>query len=69
MLENDALPVFDMAAMNPLKINTSVRIMPMRCLWGLNLIYVTDALSHGYDGNMFMGVLMVMITVPLCKWK
>ena len=53
--ENDALPVFDMAAMNRLKINTNVRIMPMRCLGGLNLIYVTDALSHGYDGIMFMG--------------
>jgi quinone-modifying oxidoreductase subunit QmoB len=53
--ENDALPVFDMAAMNRLKINTNVRIMPMRCLGGLNLIYVTDALSYGYDGIMFMG--------------
>jgi len=53
--ENDALPVFDMAAMNRLKINTSVRIMPMRCLGGLNLVYVNDALSCGYDGIMFMG--------------
>ena len=53
--ENDALPVFDMAAMNRLEINTNVRIIPMRCLGGLNLIYVTDALSYGYDGIMFMG--------------
>ena len=53
--ENDALPVFDMAALDRLKINTNVRIMPMRCLGGTNLIYVTDALSYGYDGIMFMG--------------
>ena len=53
--ENDALPVFDMAALERLKINTNVRIMPMRCLGGTNLIYVTDALSFGYDGIMFMG--------------
>ena len=53
--ENDALPVFDIAAINRLKINTSVRIMPMRCLGGLNLVYVNDALSSGYDGIMFMG--------------
>ena len=53
--ENDALPVFDMAALERLKINTNVRIMPMRCLGGTNLIYVTDALSVGYDGIMFMG--------------
>ena len=53
--ENDALPVFDMAALERLKINTNVRVMPMRCLGGTNLIYVTDALSVGYDGIMFMG--------------
>jgi len=53
--ENDALPVFDMAAINRLKINTSVRILPMRCLGGLNLIYINDALSSGYDGIMLMG--------------
>jgi quinone-modifying oxidoreductase subunit QmoB len=53
--ENDALPVFDMAAMERLKINTNVRIMPMRCLGGLNLVYINDALSSGYDGIMLMG--------------
>ena len=53
--ENDALPVFDMAALERLKINTNVRIMPMRCLGGLNLVYINDALSSGYDGIMLMG--------------
>ncbi len=53
--ENDALPVFDMVALNRLKLNTYVRILPMRCLGGLNLVYVSDALSVGYDGIIFMG--------------
>ncbi len=53
--ENDALPVFDMAGINRLNINTSVRILPMRCLGGLNLVYINDALSSGYDGIMLMG--------------
>jgi len=53
--ENDALPVFDMAALERLKINTNIRIMPMRCLGGLNLVYINDALSSGYDGIMLMG--------------
>jgi len=53
--ENDALPVFDMAALERLKINTNVRIVPMRCLGGLNLVYINDALSSGYDGIMLMG--------------
>ena len=35
--ENDALPVFDMAAINRLKINTSVRILPMSILSLLTL--------------------------------
>ena len=53
--ENDALPVFDMAALNRQKISSTVRIMPMRCLGGVNLVNVSDALSAGYDGIMFMG--------------
>ena len=53
--ENDALPVFDIVALERLKINTNVRIMPMRCLGGLNLVYINDALSSGYDGIMLMG--------------
>ncbi|MBP45253.1 MAG: heterodisulfide reductase subunit A [Deltaproteobacteria bacterium] len=53
--ENDALPVFDMAALNRIKISNSIRIIPMRCLGGVNLVNVSDAMSVGYDGIMFMG--------------
>jgi len=53
--ENDSVPVFDMAAMNRSKMNPYVRIIPLRCLGGTNLVWVSDALSVGFDGVMFMG--------------
>ena len=53
--ENDALPVFDMVALKRNKISSSVRIIPMRCLGGVNLVNVSDAMAVGYDGIMFMG--------------
>jgi len=53
--ENDAIPVFDMMAMDRIKGNPYVRIIPLRCLGGTNLVWVADALSVGFDGIMFMG--------------
>lgn len=53
--ENDALPAFDMLAMNRAKLNAYVRIIPLRCLGSANLVWVSDALSAGWDGVMFMG--------------
>jgi len=53
--ENDSLPVFDMMAMDRIRGNPYVRIIPLRCLGGVNLVWVSDALSVGFDGIMFMG--------------
>ena len=53
--ENDAVPVFDMMAMNRIPYNAFVRVIPLRCLGGTNLVWVSDALSVGFDGVMFMG--------------
>jgi len=53
--ENDSIPVFDMMAMDRIKGNPYVRIIPLRCLGGTNLVWVSDALSVGFDGIMFMG--------------
>ncbi|MCP4294414.1 MAG: hydrogenase iron-sulfur subunit, partial [Proteobacteria bacterium] len=53
--ENDALPALDLAAQDRLKLNTNIRIIPLRCLGGTNLVYVSDALSVGYDGILFLG--------------
>ena len=53
--ENDALPALDLAALERMKLNKYVRIMPLRCLGGTNLIYVSDGLSVGIDGMLFLG--------------
>jgi len=53
--ENDAYPALDMAGMNRIEYNPFVRVVPVRCLGSVNLIFITDALNSGYDGVMLMG--------------
>jgi len=53
--ENDTVPAFDMMALQRIKYSPYVRIIPLRCLGGTNLVWVSDALSVGFDGVMFMG--------------
>ena len=53
--ENDAYPALDMAAHNRIEYSAFVRVIPIRCLGSVNLIWVTDALSAGFDGIMLMG--------------
>ena len=53
--ENDAYPALDMAGMNKIEYSAFARIIPVRCLGSVNLIWVTDALNSGYDGVILMG--------------
>ncbi len=53
--ENDAIPALDMAGINRLKYSKWVRVIPVRCLGSLNLIWVNDAMSRGIDGVLLMG--------------
>lgn len=53
--ENDAYPALDTIGSNRKAIDPSVRIIPMRCLGGLNLVWVADALSRGIDGILLLG--------------
>ena len=53
--ENDAYPALDMAGHNRIEYNAFVRVVPIRCLGSVNLIWVTDALNAGFDGIMLMG--------------
>jgi len=53
--ENDAYPALDMAGMNRYEYSAFVRIIPVRCLGSVNLIWITDALNSGYDGVILMG--------------
>lgn len=53
--ENDALPALEGAVRNGLKINPFVRVIPVRCLGSVNRVWVSDALSKGYDGILQIG--------------
>ena len=53
--ENDALPAFETAAMKRLKYSSMVRIIPLRCLGNINIIWIADSLSAGFDGVMLFG--------------
>lgn len=53
--ENDAYPALDTACFNRKKIDPSVRFIPLRCLGGMNLVWVADALSKGMDGVLLLG--------------
>ncbi|MCL6638341.1 MAG: hydrogenase iron-sulfur subunit, partial [Firmicutes bacterium] len=53
--ENDAYPALDMAGINRMKYNAWVRVIPVRCLGSLNLVWVADAMSKGIDGVLLMG--------------
>ncbi|MEO1766108.1 FAD-dependent oxidoreductase [Thiobacter aerophilum] len=53
--ENDAYPALDMAGMKRQTYSAFVRVIPVRCLGSVNLIWITDALNSGYDGVMLMG--------------
>ncbi|MEW6459457.1 MAG: FAD-dependent oxidoreductase [Bacillota bacterium] len=53
--ENDAIPALDMAGISRMKFAAWVRVIPLRCLGSLNLVWVSDAMSGGFDGVMLLG--------------
>jgi len=53
--ENDALPAFETAAMKRMKYSSMVRIIPLRCLGNINIIWIADSLSAGFDAVMLFG--------------
>jgi quinone-modifying oxidoreductase subunit QmoB len=55
MCENDAIPSLDIAGLNRLQWSPHIRIIPLRCLGSMNVVWITDALSAGYDGVILIG--------------
>ena len=53
--ENDAYPALDMAGMRRKSWSPYCRIIPVRCLGSVNAIWVSDAMSKGFDGVMLLG--------------
>ncbi len=55
MCENDAIPALDMAGIKRLEYSPYVRVVPVRCLGSVNLVWIADALSKGIDGILLIG--------------
>ncbi len=55
MCENDALPALELAARHRLSINPFVRVLPVRCLGSVNVEWVNQAVSRGFDGVLLFG--------------
>jgi len=55
LCENDALPALDDSARERAKWNPWVRIIPVRCLGAVNIVWIADALSGGIDGVLLVG--------------
>jgi quinone-modifying oxidoreductase subunit QmoB len=53
--ENDAYPALDMVGLNRMTHNAWIRVIPMRCLGSMNLIWIADSLSKGIDGVILLG--------------
>ena len=53
--ENDAYPAFDFAGINRLKYSPFIRIIPVRCIGSVNKVWISDALSRGFDGILQIG--------------
>ena len=53
--ENDAYPAFDMAAAKGFRYSSFVRIIPVRCIGSINKVWISDALSCGFDGILQIG--------------
>ena len=53
--ENDALPALEAAGIARLRYSPFVRVIPVRCLGAVNVIWIADALARGFDGILLLG--------------
>jgi quinone-modifying oxidoreductase subunit QmoB len=53
--ENDAFPALDLMGQNRLKGSPWVRVIPVRCLGSTNFVWITQAMSAGFDGVILLG--------------
>jgi quinone-modifying oxidoreductase subunit QmoB len=53
--ENDAIPAFDTIGLERMAYSPFVRIIPVRCLGSINVVWITDAIAKGFDGVMMLG--------------
>jgi quinone-modifying oxidoreductase subunit QmoB len=53
--ENDAYPALDMVGIRGGRYNPYMRVIPLRCIGSVNLIWIADSLSKGIDGILLLG--------------
>ena len=53
--ENDAYPALDTCGLNGLTYSPYVRIIPVRCLGSVNVVWIKDSLAKGIDGILMIG--------------
>jgi quinone-modifying oxidoreductase, subunit QmoB len=56
--ENDAYPAIDQLGVLGETYSAHVRVIPVRCLGSVNIVWINEALSKGHDGIILFG----------CKW-
>ena len=55
LCENDAYPSLDIVGKYRMQFDPNVRVIPVRCLGSVNVVWIADALSRGFDGIMMIG--------------
>ncbi len=55
MCENDAYPALDTVGKYRLHYDPNIRVIPVRCLGSVNVVWIADALSKGFDGVLMLG--------------
>lgn len=53
--ENDAYPLLDILGSKRIQFSAIYRIIPVRCLGAVNVIWIGDSLSSGFDGILLLG--------------
>ncbi len=55
LCENDAYPALDTAGLRRIRHSANIRFIPVRCLGSVNVVWIADALSRGFDGILLVG--------------
>ncbi len=55
LCENDAYPALDTVGKYRMQFDANIRVIPVRCLGSVNVVWIADALSKGFDGILMVG--------------
>ena len=55
LCENDAYPALDIVGRYRLQYDPNIRVIPVKCLGAVNVVWIADALSRGFDGILLIG--------------